>query len=41
MQTLCIACFSGCSECYYGKNLVNLNQDPWDKYNNFDFDITN
>lgn len=31
-----MACFTGCSECYFGKNQVNLNQDPWDAYNNFD-----
>ncbi|CAD8202516.1 unnamed protein product [Paramecium octaurelia] len=36
MQTLCMACITGCSECYYGKDQVNLNQDPWDSYNTFD-----
>ncbi|CAD8199978.1 unnamed protein product [Paramecium pentaurelia] len=40
MQTLCMACFTGCSECYYGKNQVNLNQDPWDVYNNFELTIS-
>lgn len=24
----------GCETCYFGKNLINLNEKPWDTYNN-------
>ncbi|CAD8104832.1 unnamed protein product [Paramecium sonneborni] len=32
----CIPCFSGCSECFFGNNEVNLNTEPWDTFNNVD-----
>ncbi|CAD8119529.1 unnamed protein product [Paramecium sonneborni] len=35
-QSQCIPCFSGCRECFFGNNDVDLNTEPWDTYNNFD-----
>ncbi|CAD8095274.1 unnamed protein product [Paramecium sonneborni] len=30
----CIACFTGCDTCHFGKDQINLNEKPWDEYNN-------
>ncbi|CAK88462.1 unnamed protein product (macronuclear) [Paramecium tetraurelia] len=30
----CVACFTGCDACYFGRDGINLNEKPWDDYNN-------
>ncbi|CAD8210428.1 unnamed protein product [Paramecium pentaurelia] len=37
----CIACFAGCETCYFGKDRTNLNEKPWDTYNNHALLTTN
>ncbi|CAD8198753.1 unnamed protein product [Paramecium octaurelia] len=32
----CIPCQTGCSECFFGNDEVNLNTEPWDPYNNYE-----
>ncbi|CAD8097272.1 unnamed protein product [Paramecium sonneborni] len=39
-NTQCIACFTGCDTCYFGKNQTNLNEKPWDDFNNHELLLT-